>query len=435
MTTETGARARWLFAFSVGAAALSGLLFGFDTAVIAGVTGDLRRVFDLSDVTLGATVSIALWGTLLGAFAVGVPGDRYGGRAGLRVMAVFYLISALGCALAWDWGSFAVARFIGGIAIGGSSVLAPVYIAEVAPAAQRGRLVGLFQLSIVSGILLAYLSNALIGGWIDGPDAWRWKLGVAAAPAVLLLLLFWLIPNSPRWLASKGRQAEALAASAALGIPAPVDEVVDGGRAPLSFARYRQPILLATGLAAFNQLSGINAILYYLNDIFAAAGYGALSAAWQAVAIGAVNLVFTVVGIVGADKIGRRGLLAIGGSGLTVALLLTAAIMFGLVPRNLLLVALIGFIGFFALSQGAVIWTYISEIFPQEVRARGAALGSGTHWLMNALIAAAFPLVAGLSAGAPFLFFAAMMVVMTVCVLAFYPETRGVRLENVVTVH
>lgn len=429
-----GANATLLFAFSVGAAALSGLLFGFDTAVIAGVTSDLRQVFGLSDGWLGITVSIALWGTLAGAFGVGAPGDRYGGRAGLRVMAVFYLLSALGCALAWNWSSFAIARLVGGIAIGGSSVLAPVYIAEVAPAAQRGRLVGLFQLSVVSGILLAYLSNALIGSWVAEAVAWRWKLGVAAVPAAFLFVLFWLIPNSPRWLASKGRHDEAIAASDALGIaPPPPEPAVD--RTRLSFGRYRQPILLATGLAAFNQLSGINAILYYLNDIFAAGGYGALSAAWQAVAIGAVNLVFTLVGIAGADWIGRRALLAIGGAGLCLALALTATIMFGAAPRSLLLTALIGFIGFFAMSQGAVIWTYIAEIFPQEVRARGAALGSGTHWLMNALISAVFPAVAAWSAGAPFLFFAGAMVVMTLCVLFFYPETRGVRLEKVAFTH
>lgn len=426
---------RLLFAFSVGAAALSGLLFGFDTAVVAGVTGDLRHVFALSQGWLGITVSIALWGTLIGAFGIGAPGDRYGGRAGLRAMAVLYLLSALGCAFAWSWGSFAVARLVGGVAIGGSSVLAPVYIAEVSPAAQRGRLVGLFQLSVVSGILLAYLSNALIGGWVAEADAWRWKLGVAAAPAALLIVLFWLIPDSPRWLAAKGRTAEAEAASAALGIAAPVAARVDPGRAALSFGRYRRPILLATGLAAFNQLSGINAILYYLNDIFADAGYGAVSAAWQAVVIGLVNLAFTVLGLSLTDWIGRRALLTIGGIGLTASLLLTATIMLGGAPRPLLLPALVGFIASFAMSQGAVVWTYISEIFPQEVRARGAALGSGTHWLMNAVISAAFPAVAAVSAGAPFLFFAGMMAVMTACVLFLYPETRGVRLENVALVH
>ena len=437
MATAIGASPapRALFAFSVGAAALSGLLFGFDTAVIAGVTGDLRRVFALTDAWLGITVSIALVGTLVGAFGIGPSGDRYGARSGLRAMAILYLVSALGCALAWSWGSFAVARLVGGVAIGGSSVLAPVYIAEVSPAAKRGRLVGLFQLSVVSGILLAYLSNALIGGWVDAAEAWRWKLGVAAAPAAVLLLLFWLIPNSPRWLAAKGRHAEAHAASEALGINDPTVATVTPARDHLSWARHKRPILLATGLAAFNQLSGINAILYYLNDIFAAAGYGGVSAAWQAVVIGLVNLAFTLVGLSLTDGLGRRKLLAIGGVGLTASLLLTATVMFGGAPEPLLLPALIGFIGFFAMSQGAVVWTYISEIFPQEVRARGAALGSGTHWAMNALISAVFPSVAALSAGAPFLFFAAAMAVMTACVLALYPETRGVKLENVAFVH
>lgn len=420
---------RRLLHFSIGAAALSGLLFGFDTAVIAGVTGDLSRVFRLSQGWLGITVSIALWGTLAGAFGIGAPGDRWGARAGLRVMAAFYLISALGSALAQDWAWFAIARLIGGFAIGGSSVLAPVYIAEVSPAERRGRLVGLFQLSVVSGILLAYLSNAIIGGWIDGPDGWRWKLGIAALPATLLIFLFWRIPNSPRWLVAKGRNVEAEAASAALGIP-PAPEEPHTERAKLRWRTHRRPILLATSLAAFNQLSGINAILYYLNDIFAAAGFSALSAAWQAVAIGLVNLVFTILGLQLADRIGRRAVLTIGGIGLTFALSLTAAIMFALAPTRLLLPALVLFIGFFAMSQGAVIWTYISEIFPQDVRARGAALGSGTHWLLNALIAAAFPIFATMSAGGPFIFFAAMMAAMTVCVLAFYPETRGIHLED-----
>jgi sugar porter (SP) family MFS transporter len=419
--------AHWLFVFSVGAAALSGLLFGFDTAVISGVTKDLRHVFALGEGWLGVTVSIALWGTLAGAFGIGAPGDRYGGRAGLTVMGLLYLVSALGCAFAWDWGSFAAARLIGGIAIGGSSVLAPVYIAEIAPAAKRGRLVGLFQFSIVSGILLAYLSNAIIGaGWIADAEAWRWKV-----PAIVLIALFRLIPDSPRWLASRGRGAEARAAAEALGVSVPALDAAPGLRAPLSFARYRRPILLATGLAAFNQLSGINAILYYLGDIFAAAGYGALSAAWQSVAIGVVNLAFTIVGLALTDRIGRRALLAIGGVGLAATLLLTAIVQYGAAPASLLLPALIGFIAFFAMSQGAVVWTYISEIFPQEVRACGAALGSGTHWLMNAIISALFPLVAATSAGLPFLVFAGLMAVMTVCVLACYPETRGVRLENV----
>lgn len=434
-TVARSTSTRLLFAFSIGAAALSGLLFGFDTAVIAGVTTDLRQVFGLSDAWLGITVSIALWGTLVGAFGIGGPGDRWGGRAGLRIMALFYLVSALGCALAWDWTSFAIARLIGGIAIGGSSVLAPVYIAEISPAARRGRLVGLFQLSIVAGILIAYLSNAMIGEWMAGPDAWRWKLGVAAVPAAILLLLFWRIPNSPRWLACKGHEQQAIAASTALGIPVFTTDAVDADSARLSFARHSRPIMLATGLTAFNQLSGINAILYYLNDIFAAAGYGAVSAAWQAVVIGLVNFAFTIVGLSLTDWIGRRALLAIGGVGLTASLLLTAAIMFDIAPRPLLLWALISFIGFFAMSQGAVVWTYISEIFPQEVRARGAALGSGTHWLFNAVISAIFPAIAAMSAGAPFLFFAGAMAAMTLCVLLFYPETRGVHLENMPRVH
>lgn len=421
---------RGLLAFSIGAAALSGLLFGFDTAVIAGVTGDLRRVFDLSEAWLGITVSVALWGTFIGAFAVGLPGDRYGARAGLRVLAFLYLVSALGCALAHSWTTFVLARFIAGLAIGSSSVLAPVYIAEISSAERRGRMVGLFQLSVVTGILVAYLSNALIDHWVL-TESWRWKLGVAAAPAVLLGFLFWTMPNSPRWLASKGREEEAAEAVASLGLQSTPNSVQAPAEEKLSFGRYGRPILLATGLAAFNQLSGINAILYYLNDIFAAAGYGSLSAASQAVVIGSVNLLFTILGLSVADRVGRRTLLMIGGVGMCAALLLTSAVMFGGARPSLLLPALVAFIAFFAMSQGAVIWTYISEIFPQQVRSRGAALGSGTHWLMNALISAVFPAIAASSAGAPFLFFASAMAIMVWCVLVYYPETAGRRLEAI----
>lgn len=428
------------FVLAVGAAALTGLLFGFDTAVIAGVTTDLRGQFDLSAAGLGVTVSAALWGTLAGALLAGRPGDLYGSRNALRVLAILYIASSLGCAAAWDWGSFLVFRFIGGLAIGGSSVLAPVYLSEISPARRRGALVGLFQLNIVAGILIAYASNAAIEALNPvGPD-WRWMLGVAAAPALLLLAVLPLVPGSPRWLISKGRVDEARASLRSLGATDPDSEISalassvepdpQRGRQGLSWRRHRRPILLVLALAAFNQLAGINAVLYYLNDIFAAAGFGEVSASAQSVAIGATNLIFTAMAMAVIDRFGRRTLLLVGSVGMGAALLLIAAAMAGLIPAHLLLWLLMTFIAFFAFSQGAVIWVYIGEIFPTAVRSRGQSLGSSTHWLLNALIAFGFPVLAAWSKSAPFLLFAAMMALQFVVVLLAFPETKGVSLEE-----
>jgi sugar porter (SP) family MFS transporter len=421
---------------AVGAAALAGLLFGFDTAVIAGVTLDIRHVYQLSPATLGVTVSSALWGTLLGAMASGRPGDRYGSRDGLRVMAVLYLVSSLGCALAWSWPALLTARFICGVAIGGSSVLAPVYIAEIAPARRRGALVGLFQVNIVVGVLLAYLSNALLGMMDLGQDAWRWKLAVTAAPAALLLVMLVRAPQSPRWLLAKGRSSQALAAMERLGSDATFEVLAPQPGAPrvgLSWRAHRKPILLAVTLALFNQLTGINALLYYLNDIFAAAGFGGASASLKAVAIGATNLIFTLLAMGVIDRIGRKRLLLIGSVGMAIALALASWILSSGQHAGWLLYVLVGFIAAFAFSQGAVIWVYISEIFPTAVRSRGQALGSSVHWLANALISGAFPVIAAWKPGAPFGLFAAMMLLQLVVVALFYPETMGARLETIAT--
>jgi len=432
--------ARMLFAQAAGTAALAGLLFGFDTAVISGVTQPLARHFGLSPLALGTTVSAALWGTLVGAMTAGSPGDRYGARRVLGVLALFYVLSGCGSALAWDWGSLLAFRFIGGLAIGGSSVLAPVYIAEIAPATRRGMLVGMFQLAIVVGILAAYISNAAVTAVVPTADsAWRWKLGVAAAPALLFLLLLLRIPDSPRWLAAKGRDAAALAVLAAIGDPAPErelsairaslveDRAEDGQR--LRWSRHKRPILLAMLVAAFNQLSGINAILYYLNQIFADAGFRVSDL--PAIGIGVANLLFTLVGMALIDRVGRKTLLLAGAGGTALCLAAASAALSGRIDHVLLLPALIGFIAFFATSQGAVIWVYISEVFPTAVRARGAALGSGAHWLLNALIAIGFQwAVAHLSPAAPFALFAVMMVVQLIVVALVFPETRGVSLED-----
>ena len=418
--------------------ALAGLLFGFDTAVISGVTADLRNVYQLSAAGLGVTVSSALWGTLAGALLAGPPGDRFGARPCLKAIALFYMVSSTGCALAWDWPSLIVFRVMAGFAIGASTVLAPVYVTEIAPPAWRGAMVGLFQFNITLGILVAYLSNYLIATLGLGPEEWRWKFAVAFLPGLILFAMLFAIPQSPRWLALKGRRADAaeILQRIAPEIGETEREAILSLGAPsmqrrLDWSRHRKPILLAIAIAAFNQLAGINAILYYINDIFAAAGFSKVSADQQSIVIGATNLLFTIPALFLIDRIGRKNLLLIGSVGLFIALAGTAAILSTGLHQNLLIWMLIGFIAAFAFSQGAVIWVYISEIFPSEVRARGQSIGSSTHWLLNALIAALFPVIAAWSKGAPFLIFAGMMVLQFFAVLFFFPETRRAALEDI----
>jgi sugar porter (SP) family MFS transporter len=422
-------------------AGLAGMLFGFDTAVIAGITHALTRVFELTPAGLGWAVSSALWGTLLGALSIGWPGDRWGSRDMLRVVGALYVVSAIGCAYAWNLPSFLAFRFLAGIAIGSSSVLAPVYISEIAPADRRGRLVGLFQVNIVVGILLAYCSNFIVGAVFIGADTWRVKIGMAALPAALFCSLLFTIPQSPRWLALKGRLAEASACLRRLGSTAPDEQLKEfaaasatrGGQsmAALSWAHHSRPILLALALATFNQLSGINAVLYYLNDIFAAAGFTGWSGDLQSVAIGATNLIATLVGMSLIDRAGRKSLLLVGSVGTAVALAGVAFVMGSGTGRGWLLALLVLFIASFAVSQGAVIWVYLSEIFPTAVRARGQGIGSAAHWIMNALISLSFPVIAATSTAAPFVFFACMMLVQFFVVLWYFPETRGLVLERV----
>ena len=416
---------------------LSGLLFGFDTAVIAGTTQGLAQTFHLSPTVLGLTVSSALWGTLLGALTAGLPGDRFGARNCLRVIAAMYVLSGIGCFFAPNLAVLVAARVLAGLAVGASSVLAPTYLAEIAPARARGAMVGVFQLNIVGGILAAYLSNYLIGLLDLGAQEWRWKFGVTAAPSMLLVAMLYTIPNSPRWLALNNRIEEARAVLARIG-----GDDVDGALAryaqqhgggksvALSWRAHARPITLAVLVAMFNQLSGINAILYYLNDIFAAAGFGKVSADLQSVMIGATNLVFTLLALTVIDRVGRKTLLLIGSVGLMISLFGVAFIQLSGTHQALLLPILILFIASFAFSQGAVIWVYISEIFPTEVRARGQGLGSSTHWLMDALIAGAFPMIASYSKGLPFVFFALAMGAQFIVVLRFFPETKGIALED-----
>jgi sugar porter (SP) family MFS transporter len=370
----------------------------------------------------------------------GFAGDRLGRRGSLRVTAILYLVSALGCAFAVDWYSFVGARFIGGLGIGASSVLGPMYIAEIAPARLRGRLVGFFQFNIVFGILVAYFSNYEIGTMGFGDAEWRWKMGVAALPAFLFLVLLSAIPESPRWLAKRGRVGEAEDVLKSSGDPnyrqdlveivESVEEKYGAADEVLFSRRYRFPIFLAVSIAVFNQFTGINAILYYTNFIFTKAGFTKVSGDLQTVAVGATNLLFTVIAMTVIDRIGRRKLLLTGSVGMAVALAGVAAVFFSGSHQNLLVWCLVGFIAFFAFSQGAVIWVYLSEIFPTLVRAKGQSLGSFTHWIVNAGIAFAFPVLAESSGGIPFVFFSVMMVVQFFVVLAVFPETKGLSLEQ-----
>jgi len=421
-------------------AALGGLLFGFDTAVISGTTAALTQTYELSPRLLGATVASAIVGTIFGAMLAGFPGDRLGRRDSLRIMAILYLVSALGCALAWDWPSLVTFRFIGGLGIGGSSVLGPMYIAEIAPAKWRGRLVGLFQFNVVFGILVAYFSNYAIGLAHFGAAEWRWQLGVAAIPSAFFLLMLLTIPRSPRWLVKKARVQEARRVLESMGEENVEQELQDIVRSvhlerglenePLFAHKYLFPIFLAVTIGMFNQLSGINAILYYLNFIFARAGFSELSGNLQAVTIGATNLLFTVIAMSVIDRLGRRTLLLIGSVGTAVCLAGVARIFFTGQHENLLLWLLVGYIASFGFSQGAVIWVYLAEVFPNTVRAKGQSLGSFSHWFMNALISFTFPQMAASSGAYPFVFFSVMMVVQFFVVLFAYPETKGVTLEQ-----
>jgi sugar porter (SP) family MFS transporter len=420
--------------------ALGGLLFGFDTVVISGAIDALVRLYNLSPQGKGWTVAIALIGTVAGALGAGHVGQKIGGRETLRITAVLYVVSAIGSALAWNWPVLMLFRFAGGLGIGASSVLGPVYIAELAPAKWRGRLVGAFQFNVVFGILAAYTSNYLIRTLHLGSLEWRWQVGIAALPALGFLALLFGIPRSPRWSASKGRNEEALAVLKQMGDPNPEAELADIQSAlaeehatahePVFQRKYAYPLFLAISIGAFNQLAGINSILYYLNSIFASAGFSQISGDQQAIAIGFTNLVFTIVGMSVIDKLGRKTLLLVGAAG-TASCLAAVSWLFATNSHPGALVwVLITYIAFFALSQGAVIWVYIGEVFPNAVRSKGQGVGNASHWFMNTAIQLAFPMVvAQIGRSAPFTFFAVMTAVQFVVVLLVYPETKGQTLE------
>ena len=421
--------------------ALAGFLFGFDTVVISGAEQTIQALWGLSAGLHGVAMGAALYGTVLGALLGAWPTDRFGRQRTLLWIGVLYFVSAVWSGLATGVGSFILARFIGGLGVGISTVAAPLFIAEIAPAAWRGRLAGLFQFNIVFGILVAFLSNAMIAG--VGEHAWRWMLGIEALPALVYTAMCLALPESPRWLiAYRGDRAAALQVlrvtrpeASAPELQAQVDEIQAASSERASAGRFwtrelRVPIALAFLIAFFNQLSGINAVLYFAPRIFAMAGLGGQAALLQSIGIGFTNLVFTFLGLWLIDRVGRRSLLLAGSLGYIVSLGLVA---WGFFTGHVAIIpaCLFAFIAAHAVGQGAVIWVFIAEIFPNRHRAAGQALGSFTHWAFAALITTVFPaVVTGFAPGYVFLFFAGMMVLQLVWVLGMVPETRGVPLEE-----
>jgi len=435
-----GAMKKQIFFWSL-VSALAGFLFGFDTVVISGAEQKIQTLWGLSPALHGFAMGSALYGTVLGSLFGGWPTDRFGRKKTLLCIGLLYVISAVGCAFANGVAMFIVARVIGGIGIGISTVAAPLYISEIAPPAYRGRLAGMFQFNIVFGILIAFASNALLAGL--GENDWRWMLGVAAFPSILYTVLCFGIPESPRWLI--GRKGDRAAGVRVLKLiepdasPAQIEADANAILAASServsagnfwMWRLRVPILLAFLIAFFNQLSGINAILYFAPRIFEMTGLGAKAALLQSVGIGITNLIFTFAGLWLIDRLGRRTLLYIGSFGYITSLGLTAWAFFtqhyGIVP-----VCIFAFIAAHAIGQGAVIWVFISEIFPNRHRAEGQTLGSSTHWVFAALLTTFFPkMVSAFAPGYVFAFFAFMMVLQLIWVKTMVPETKGVPLEQ-----
>ncbi len=425
-------------------AGLGGFLFGFDTAVISGAEKSIQQLFGLNGFWLGFTVAIALIGTIVGAIAAGKPADFFGRRKILMVIAILFLFSALGAALSQSWYGILVFRFLGGISVGASSVIGPMYIAEISPAERRGRLVILFQLNVVTGILLAFLSNYIIA-MVTDQASWRWMLGIQTLPAGIFFALLFAIPETPRWLVMKGEKKKAVMVLEKLG-ESDASEQVDVIEESISSekhikserlftAKLKFPIILAILVAFFNQFSGINAIMYYAPRIFEMAGLDRTSSLFQSVSIGFTNLIFTIVALFIIDRVGRKKLLLIGSVGMVFMLMLVSlGFLLNRFGGGAVLIGLVGFIAFFASSQGAVIWVFISEIFPNKVRAKGQALGSLTHWLLAALVSWVFPVIAATSSrstGLAFAFFALMMLLQFFVVYFVFPETKGKRLEQI----
>lgn len=414
-------------------AALGGFLFGFETAVISGAEQIIQKLWQLDAFWHGLTVSISLIGTIVGAIVAGRFSERYGRKPVLSAIALLYLLSAIGCGASPFWSLFLLFRFLGGLAVGISSVVGPVYISEISPAKDRGKLTGLFQIMIVSGILVAYCTNFLFAD--TGDHAWRYMLAIMALPAGIFYVLLKKIPESPRWLALHRNIDEANAVFHTLGQPAltQTEQTENTRHSPsLWQKKYYKPIAFAVLLAFFNQMTGINAILYYAPRIFEIAGFEAQLSYLQPIFIGGTNVVFTFLGMSIIDKFGRKKLLLTGAVGMFIFLMLTA---FGLKSGHstYLLFYIIGFIGAFALSQGAVIWVFLAEIFPNEIRAKGSSLGSTTHWIFAAIISWIFPVIVegGENGGFYIFLFYGIMVVLSFIFILFLPETKGKTLEGI----
>jgi sugar porter (SP) family MFS transporter len=424
--------------------ALGGFLFGFDTAVISGAEKSIQELWQLNALEHGLAISSALIGTVIGALFGGIPSDRLGRKRTLFWIAILYLVSAIGSAIATNWIVFMIFRLVGGFGVGASSVAAPLYITEISPARSRGKLVALFQFNVVFGILVSYLSNYLLAG--NGENDWRWMLGVEGIPAIAFMLALLFVPESPRWLILKKGQTEnareTLKAANPTGtdVDQMVEDIISSGKtasishhASLFSRQYRTPVMLAVLFAIFNQVSGINAIIYYAPRIFEMADLEKSSALLSSAGIGLVNFIFTLIGMNLIDRYGRRTLMLIGSVGLIITLGLVARAFY---TNNLggiaVPVYLFLYIAFFAFSQGAVIWVFISEIFPNEVRASGQSLGSFTHWFMATVIAFTFPYLSEtLGGGHTFLFFCLMMVLQLLFVWRIMPETKGTSLEEI----
>lgn len=425
-------------------AALGGFLFGFDTAVISGAERDIQSLWTLSDWTHGLAVAMALYGTVIGALFGGFPANKYGRKASLVWIGVFYLVSAFGSALANDVNTFMFFRFIGGLGVGASSVVAPMYISEIAPGNRRGQLVALYQFNIVTGILVAYFSNYLLGT-ANLNEAWRWMLGVEAIPALIYSILIIKVPKSPRWLIARKQDYDNAKEILMKTDPAGVDEAIRlamqenkeiGGKVTwtaLFHTRFRKVTFFAFLIAFFNQMSGINAIIYFAPRIFEAAGIATEDALFSTIGIGIINIFFTMSGLYLIDKLGRKVLMYIGSVGYIGSLSLMAYSYFGGAVSNTLLPWFVFiFIASHAIGQGSVIWVFISEIFPNELRAFGQSLGSFTHWIFAALITNLFPFFAtSFGAGNIFAFFALMMILQLIWVIFRMPETKERSLEQI----
>lgn len=420
-------------------AALAGFLFGFDTVVISGADQQLQELWGTSNAFHGAVVmGMALWGTVVGAIFGGIPTNKFGRKNTLICIGFLYTVSALGSALVNDPISFAVFRFIGGLGVGASTIAAPAYISEIAPRKSRGRLVSLYQFNIVLGILIAFLSNYLLRN--TGEEPWRWMMGVEAIPAVLYTAIVFFVPKSPRWLISKGKNEEAKKVLNKINpnedSGAEMEKIKKQFETHISgenifMKKYRFPLMLAFLIAFFNQLSGINAFLYYAPRIFEAAGLGESTALLSSIGIGVVNLVFTILGVVLIDKLGRKVLMYIGSIGYIISLSLVAASFFLNWGGYTVPIFLFLFIAAHAIGQGAVIWVFISEIFPNSLRASGQSFGSSTHWLLAAIIPSSIPfLFSTIGPAYVFAIFAFMMVLQLLFVAFMMPETKGKSLEE-----